>query len=194
MTSFSTSCWFRSPDLCTRFICRSFCINIWIIWYCYTDYYYYYYYFVFVVSCHRPVLPGTSPEPTTIPTTHDSSFTLQDFPYYVWCFKYSIAPFCSESIECFRGTVSKFFLNSFVTISVSPISTGFVIVTIIISVLSIYREPGELSRYSDSLRAGWSGDRIPVGGEIFRTHLNRPWNPHSGYRVFPGGKAAGVWR
>jgi len=46
--------------------------------------------------------------------------------------------------------------------------------------------------YSDRLRAGRSGDRIPVGGEIFRTCPDRPWGPPSllyyGYRVFPGGK------
>ena len=56
------------------------------------------------------------------------------------------------------------------------------------------RRPGYLSRYSDSLRAGRSGDRIPVGGEIFRTRPDRPWGPPSliydGYRVFPGIKAA----
>jgi hypothetical protein len=38
----------------------------------------------------------------------------------------------------------------------------------------------------------------PGGGEIFRTHPDRRWGPHSliynGYRVFPGGKAAGAWR
>jgi hypothetical protein len=37
----------------------------------------------------------------------------------------------------------------------------------------------------------------PGGVEIFRTHPDRPWGPHSllyiGYRVFPGGKAAGAW-
>ena len=41
------------------------------------------------------------------------------------------------------------------------------------------------------LRAGRAGDRIPVGGEIFRTRPERPWGPPSilnGYRVFPGGK------
>jgi hypothetical protein len=38
---------------------------------------------VVVVSCHRPFLPGTSLEPTVIPTTQASSFTLQYFPYYV---------------------------------------------------------------------------------------------------------------
>ena len=42
------------------------------------------------------------------------------------------------------------------------------------------------------LRAQWSGDRIPLEGEIFRTCPDRPWGPPSllcnGYRVFPGGK------
>ena len=46
--------------------------------------------------------------------------------------------------------------------------------------------------------AGRSGDRIPVGGEIFRACPDRPWGPPSflyiRYRVFPGGKAAGAWR
>jgi len=36
------------------------------------------------------------------------------------------------------------------------------------------------------------GDRIPVGGEIFRTCPDRTWGPtsllYNGYRVFPGGK------
>jgi len=49
-----------------------------------------------------------------------------------------------------------------------------------------------------SVRAGWFGDRIPVGGEIFRTCPDRSWGPpsllYSGYRVFPVGKAAGAWR
>ena len=52
--------------------------------------------------------------------------------------------------------------------------------------------PGQLSRYSDWLRAGRSEDRIPKGGEIFRTCPDRPWGPpsllYNGYRVFPGGK------
>jgi hypothetical protein len=48
------------------------------------------------------------------------------------------------------------------------------------------------------LWAGFSGIRIPVGGEIFRTCPDRPWGPpsllYNGYRVFPGGKAARAWR
>ena len=43
----------------------------------------------------------------------------------------------------------------------------------------------------DSLHAGRSADRIPVGGKIFRTSPERPWGPpsllHNGYRIFPGG-------
>ena len=45
-----------------------------------------------------------------------------------------------------------------------------------------------------SVRAGRSGDRIPVGA-IFRTCPDRPRGPpsllYNGYLVFPGGKAAG---
>jgi hypothetical protein len=37
----------------------------------------------------------------------------------------------------------------------------------------------------------------PGGAQIFRTRPDRPWGPpsllYNGYRVFPGGKAAGAW-
>ena len=39
----------------------------------------------------------------------------------------SIAVFCSESIECFPGTASKFFLKLLVTIPVAPIVTGIMV-------------------------------------------------------------------
>ena len=56
--------------------------------------------------------------------------------------------------------------------------------------------PGELSRYGDSVRAGRSGDRIPVGGEIYHTRPDWPWGSpsllYNGYRVcFPGVKRPG---
>jgi hypothetical protein len=39
----------------------------------------------------------------------------------------SIAVFCSESIECFPGTASKFFLKLLVTIPVAPIIAGIIV-------------------------------------------------------------------
>jgi hypothetical protein len=39
--------------------------------------------------------------------------------------------------------------------------------------------------------------KIPVGARFFRTRPDRPWGSpsllYNGYRVFPGGKAAGAW-
>jgi hypothetical protein len=57
------------------------------------------------------------------------------------------------------------------------------------------RGPGWLSRYRDSLRAGRSGDGIPVGGEIFRPVQTDPGtHPTSntmGTRYFRGVKRPG---
>jgi hypothetical protein len=61
--------------------------------------------------------------------------------------------------------------------------------------LRLYCGPGSSVGIATELRAGRSGDRIPVG-EIFRTRPDRPWAPprllYNGYRVFSGGKAAGA--
>jgi hypothetical protein len=38
---------------------------------------------IVIISCQKPFLPGTFLEPTVIPTTQASSFTLQYFSYYV---------------------------------------------------------------------------------------------------------------
>ena len=46
--------------------------------------------------------------------------------FHIMCDVPSIAVFCSESIECFPGTASKFFLKLLVTIPVAPIMTGII--------------------------------------------------------------------
>ena len=57
---------------------------------------------------------------TRLQATHCSTFRIMcDVP--------SIPVFCSESIECFPGTVSKFFLKLLVTIPVAPIITGIIV-------------------------------------------------------------------
>jgi hypothetical protein len=64
--------------------------------------------------------------------------------------------------------------------------------------------PGQLSRYSDSLQAGRSGNQILVGAYMICEwerdfpshqdwHRGSPNLPYNGYWVFPGGKAAGEW-
>ena len=58
--------------------------------------------------------------PLTLQASHCSTFRIvRDVP--------SIAVFCNESIECFTGTASKFFLKLLVTIPVAPIITGRVV-------------------------------------------------------------------
>ena len=56
---------------------------------------------------------------------HRSGFKLHTavLSYYVP----SIAVFCSESIECFPGTASKFFFKLLVTIPVAPINIGIIV-------------------------------------------------------------------
>ena len=104
-------------------------------------YYYYYYYYVvvvvfvviviIVVSCHKPFLPGTYPEPTVIPTAQASS---DHSTFRIMCDVPSVAVFCSESIECFPGTASKFFLKLPVTIL-----TIIIIIIIIIGIQPLGR-------------------------------------------------------
>ena len=55
-----------------------------------------------------------------------------------------------------------------------------------------------LAQSVQRLATGWTVQGSnPGGGEIFRTRPDRPWCPpsllYNGYRVFPGGKAAGAW-
>ena len=47
--------------------------------------------------------------------------------FRIMCDVPNIAVFCSESIECFPGTASKFFLKLLVTIPVAPIFIGIIV-------------------------------------------------------------------
>jgi hypothetical protein len=85
------------------------------------------------VSCHRPFLPDTSLEPAVNPTAQASHCST----FRIMCDVPSIAVFCSETIECFPGTASKFFLKLLVTIPVAPIITGIIIIIIIIIIIMV---------------------------------------------------------
>ena len=77
------------------------------------------------MSCHRPFLPGTSLEPAVIATAQIQASHCSTFR--IMCDVPSIAVFCSESIECFPGTASKFFPKLLVTIPVAPTITGTIV-------------------------------------------------------------------
>ena len=51
-----------------------------------------------------------------------------------------------------------------------------------------------VSRYSDSLHAGRSWVRMPLGTRSSTPVQTGPWAPYNGYLVFPADKAAGSWR
>ena len=107
-----------------------FSVNIYYYYYYYYYHHhhhrYYYYYCTICMSLVTglffPVLPLNqrwSP-PLTLQASHCSTFRIMcDVP--------SIAVFCSESIECFLGIVSKFFFKLLVTIPVAPMITGTIV-------------------------------------------------------------------
>jgi hypothetical protein len=65
----------------------------------------------------------------------------------------------------------------------------------VISEIYIFKE--NRYNYLSIIRAGRSGDRIPVGARFFAHVQTSPGAPpsllYNGYRVFSGGKAAGAW-
>ena len=77
--------------------------------------------------------------------------------------------------------------------------TLYCTIIIIIYVMRIHCWGGRDSSVGIATRYGLDGPEgsNPGGGDIFRTRPDRPWGPpnllYNGYRVFPGGKAAGTW-
>ena len=75
-----------------------------------------------------------------------------------------------------------------------------IIIIIIIIIIMKYKMTGPdyLSRYRDSQRVVWSGDRIPVESRFSATVQTgseaHPASYTMGTGSFLGGKAAGAWR
>ena len=140
--------WFKLPsytDLGKKFTCTLVCVSsFWSVFSCswseyfkttsccccccccYYYYYYYYYYFTIRMSLFTGLfflvlLLNQQWSPLLrLRASHCSTFRIVcDVP--------SIAVFCSESIECFPGAASKFFLKLLVTIPVAPIITGTIV-------------------------------------------------------------------
>jgi len=96
-------------------------------WSYHSLYYYYYYYYCTIwmslvtgLSFPALLLNQLWSPPLTLQAPHCSTFRIM-------CDVTSIAVFCSETIECFPGTASKFFLKLLVTILVAPIITGTIV-------------------------------------------------------------------
>jgi len=92
------------------------------------------------VSCHRHfflvlLLNQRWSPPLRLQASHCSTFCIM-------CDAPSIAVFYSESIECFLGTVSKFFLKLLDTIPVAPVITGTIVHLLLLSSSSVsYVQP-----------------------------------------------------
>ena len=100
---------------------RTVGVASWFNYHYYYYYYYYYYYFLVTGLFFLVILLNQQwYTPLRLQASHCSTFRIMcDVP--------SIAFFCSESIECFPGTASKFFLKLLVTITVAPIITGIIV-------------------------------------------------------------------
>ena len=70
------------------------------------------------------------PPPLRLQAPHCTTFVL--------CVTFLVHVFCSESIECFPGTASKFFLKLLVTIPVVPFITGMIVHFSSTFVVSLY--------------------------------------------------------
>jgi len=79
----------------------------------------------------------------------------------------SIAVFCSESIECFPGTVSKFFLKLLVTIPVAPL--------LLLLYTAIGLSPGGSGYFTCIQNMKLVTNRFKSGG-LHEKHVVATWN------------------
>ena len=93
--------------------------------FCSCHYYYYYYYYYYVVSCQSPFLLTLRLKERWSPPFRLQVSVCSTVRFV--CDVPNIDVFCSESIEYFRGMVSKFFLKPLVTLPVAPITTNITI-------------------------------------------------------------------
>jgi hypothetical protein len=92
-----------------------------------------------------------------------------------------------------HGTTNpKFSFTTLVFIKAIPIFVHNIIFLIITDSSLSFGWPGSSVCIATKLLAGRSGDRIPVGGEIFLTCPDWPWGPpsllYNGHCVFAEGK------
>ena len=85
-----------------------------------------------------------------------------------------VVPFCL--LKC-SNNILDWCIISIVRKSVNPINVYLFSVCWQSTPTHINVSTLHCSRYRYSLRTGQSGDRILVGGEIFRTRPDRPWSP-----------------
>jgi hypothetical protein len=118
-----------------------------------------------------------------------------------WKLKHVVlVPIKSTAIHRINHTSSSVNLSQFTLtgVSVSKDNTPTVcnkITVLLITFCTGKNGPGWLSRYSDSLRAGRSGDRIPVGVKFFTPAQTSPGAHPASYTMgtgsFPGVKRSG---
>ena len=175
---------------------------------------------VVVVSCYRPFLPGTSPGSiecfpgtsskfflkllVTFPVAPIITGTIVHFFFHIRCISIRKLLYLSFFSVSFCAT----FLSVGIATSISVHVFSFLLLNII-SCLFVYYyyyyyccccRPGYRSLDSDSLRAGRSGDQIPLGARFStpvqsrRTRGRLSSLRYNSYRVCPGRKATEAWR
>ena len=89
--------------------------------------YYYYYYYCYYYYCLLSQAFSSWYFSWTSGDPYRSGFKLHTVVLSVLCDVPSTAVFCSESIEYFPGTASKFFFKLLVTLTVAPIITDMIL-------------------------------------------------------------------